>query len=117
MQPTKQLPAGYIARVTFDLSKSKGAQVILNVVGLILFIVFGWLFIWAASIILPAQSGFNGTIRFTSLPVILSFLLGIFVGLILITCVVLVLHELVHGFFYWLFTRQRPIFGFKGLYA
>jgi hypothetical protein len=29
----------------------------------------------------------------------------------------LVLHELVHGAFFWLFTHQRPHFGFKGAYA
>lgn len=29
----------------------------------------------------------------------------------------LVLHELVHGLFLWLFTRTRPVFGFRGWYA
>ena len=29
--------------------------------------------------------------------------------------VVLVLHELIHGFFFWLFSRQKPIFGFNNL--
>jgi hypothetical protein len=28
-----------------------------------------------------------------------------------------VLHELIHGLFFWLFTRTRPAFGFKGAYA
>ncbi len=29
----------------------------------------------------------------------------------------MVLHELVHGVFFWLFTRSRPTFGFRGWYA
>lgn len=31
--------------------------------------------------------------------------------------VTIVLHELIHGLGFWLFTRDRPAFGFKGLYA
>jgi hypothetical protein len=42
---------------------------------------------------------------------ILSVALFITVG------VVLVLHELTHGLFFWLFTRSRPVYGFKGWYA
>jgi hypothetical protein len=30
---------------------------------------------------------------------------------------VLVLHEIVHGFFFWIFTKTRPLFAFKGAYA
>ena len=30
--------------------------------------------------------------------------------------VVFVLHEAVHGLFFWLYTRDRPRFGFKGWY-
>jgi hypothetical protein len=27
------------------------------------------------------------------------------------------LHELIHGFFFWLFTKETPRYGFKGYYA
>jgi hypothetical protein len=35
-------------------------------------------------------------------------------GLALIA--VLIIHELVHGLFYWLFSNHRPKFGFQGLF-
>ncbi|HMQ29453.1 MAG TPA: DUF3267 domain-containing protein [Chloroflexaceae bacterium] len=39
------------------------------------------------------------------------------VALLVATAVVLVLHETAHALCFWLFTRKRPRFGFKGLYA
>jgi hypothetical protein len=38
-------------------------------------------------------------------------------GVVLTLLVVLVLHELVHGLWFWLFTRARPTFGVKSWYA
>jgi hypothetical protein len=29
----------------------------------------------------------------------------------------IVVHELIHGAFFWLFTRSRPVFGLRGWYA
>jgi hypothetical protein len=29
----------------------------------------------------------------------------------------ILLHEVIHGLFFWLYTHQRPIFAFKGAYA
>lgn len=34
-----------------------------------------------------------------------------------VTIVTIILHELVHGVLFWLYTRERPKFGFKLLYA
>jgi len=39
------------------------------------------------------------------------------VALLIVFVVVLLLHELTHGIFFWLFTHSRPTFGFKGWYA
>jgi hypothetical protein len=39
------------------------------------------------------------------------------VHLVVAQVLVIVIHEAVHGAFFWLFTRARPHFGFKGLYA
>src|SRR6266699_209791 len=38
-------------------------------------------------------------------------------SVVITLCVVLILHELTHGLFFWLFTKSRPAFGFKGWYA
>jgi MFS family permease len=41
----------------------------------------------------------------------------LFAAVLIILCIVLILHELTHGLFFWLFTKSRPVFGFKGWYA
>jgi hypothetical protein len=38
-------------------------------------------------------------------------------AILAVTVLTLILHELVHGVLFWLYTRERPKFGFKLLYA
>jgi hypothetical protein len=52
---------------------------------------------------------YSGEIRISTL----DSVLGIVVSLV----GVIILHELVHGVFFWVITGQRPHFGFKGAYA
>jgi hypothetical protein len=107
MQPTQTLPPDYTPYFTLDLSKSKRLVLLLNVLAIGLFIGFGYLFLRAAILILPdgytavQDDGFWSTLGYS----LLAYLL------------MLVLHELVHGLFFWLFTRERARFGFKGAYA
>lgn len=107
MSPTQTLPPGYNAYFTLDLSKNVLLVLLLNVIAFGLLIVFGFLFLLAARAILPAARFPDGgsVSWFSLIPILLSY------------SFVLVLHELVHGAFIWLFTRQRPRFGFKGAYA
>src|SRR5262249_48804282 len=43
---------------------------------------------------------------------------GVFVaGLFVVVAFTIVLHEAVHGLFFWLLTRSIPRFGFRGWYA
>jgi len=107
MQPTQTLPPDYMPYFTLDLSKSKRLVLLLNVLAIGLFIGFGYLFLRAAMALLPSgytavqEDCFLSSLGFS----LLAYLL------------MLVLHELVHGLFFWFFTRQRPRFGFKGAYA
>jgi len=107
MQPTQTLPPDYMPYFTLDLSKSKRLVLLLNVLAIGLFIGFGYLFLRAAMALLPSgytavqEDCFLSSLGFS----LLAYLL------------MLVLHELVHGMFFWFFTRQRPRFGFKGAYA
>lgn len=105
--PTQTLPPGYTPYFTLDLSKNIRLVVLLNLVAILLFAGFGWLFLRLAAAILPPErlSGSMAISGFTLLACLLAYAL------------MLVLHELVHGAFFWLFTRQRPHFGFKGAYA
>ena len=57
-------------------------------------------------------TGDSGEFTLTLAPLLVAL-----VVLIATTFAILVLHELVHGLFFWLFTRSRPRFGFKGAYA
>jgi hypothetical protein len=105
MQPGKNLPAHYVSRGTLDLSKDTRALVLLNLGGLVIFFVAGGLLLWFTQALRPGL-----TIQFT--PTVLDA-----VVLIAAFFFIIVLHEAVHGVFFWLFTRERPVFGFRGLYA
>ncbi|HET8910093.1 MAG TPA: DUF3267 domain-containing protein [Ktedonobacteraceae bacterium] len=111
MRASTTLPQGYTSKHTIDLTKDRHLQVQLSIGSLILFIVFGLLF-WAAAIRLGNYSGSNGRLTLT-LPLLLLGLLA----LVLLSAIVILLHEGLHGICYLFFTRSRPVFGFKGLYA
>jgi hypothetical protein len=111
MSPSKTLPPGYQRSLTLDLRKRPGLMLLLNLVGLGLLLVFGWLFFWLAKN-LRSQAGPSLTFSI-HLPSGLGTVLTILVAF----AAVLLLHELVHGAFFWLVTRSRPYFGLQAAYA
>lgn len=103
------LPNDYTLLRDIDLSKDTSLMLKLNLVGLALFLGCLWLFAWLAAWLRPDLGGptsFGGKI---DLPGLAAILLAF--GLILIV------HEGVHGLFFWLFTGSRPVFGLKAAYA
>jgi hypothetical protein len=111
MHSTTALPEEYSEEYSLMLSHNTGLNIKLNLAGAALFIVAGWAFFFMATHISPAFSRggsvmLNGWIMATSFAVI--------VGAFVLTGIV---HELIHGFFFWIFTRKRPIYGFKGIFA
>lgn len=104
--PLLQLPAGYSLTWRLDLRRSPALYLLLNVLGVGLLLAGGWLVSTWLSWLRPAalqgglwgegvsQNGWNW----------IGMLLGVFVGMLL-------LHEGLHGLFFWVFTRQRPHFG------
>jgi hypothetical protein len=116
MQSTKILPVNYRQQASLDLSKNKKAIVGAIILGIVLLIVVGWLLMQFISFLRPsALVGLKfGNILTLSPNGKFSVVLpipDIFIALFL----VMLIHELVHGAFYWYFTYQRPIFGIKGL--
>lgn len=108
MLPCQTLPAEYELARAIDLRQQPRLMLGLNLIGLGLLLVFGWLFAWlAAGLRSPGEA-----ISF-SLPSGLAAILGIGVAF----GVVLLLHELVHGACFWLITRARPRFGLQLAYA
>ncbi len=107
MPPTQTLPPSYTPYFTLDLAKNIRLTLLLNLVAFLLFAGFGWLFLRLAAIILPPE-------RLSEATAITGYAL---LACLLAYVLMLALHELVHGAFFWLFTHQRPHFGFKGAYA
>lgn len=107
MKATKELGAEYLYAGRLDLGERNKGMVV-NLAGVLLLFAFGWLFAQVAAAIRPetTSAGFFDVIQGLE-P------LYLFIGLF----VMLVAHELIHGLFFWIYTRERPQFGFKVVYA
>jgi hypothetical protein len=112
LSPTKTLPENYRLLRRLSILDRK-SLILLNVWGIVVFLV--------ASIFFPLLAGWlrvegepsGASLEMTGWVGIASFL-GLLLGVMV---VMIVLHEGLHGFFFWLFTREKPKFAFKGFYA
>lgn len=107
---TKMLPEGYALSRTLDLRQTKNL-VLVNVIGIVLLIA-SWIgFAGLANRIHPGSMNFS----FSSGNIggaLLSLL-----TLLIVIVVMLFVHEGFHGLCFWIFTKTRPRFAFKGYYA
>ena len=110
MRATQHLPEHYHPRGGIDLKGNLTAAIALNVVGVVLLVVFAVLFLDLARALRPDMP--PGDFSVSGWQIFLY--LG---GALLLLGGMVVVHELIHGAFFWVFTRARPVFGFKGLYA
>lgn len=111
MKATQDIPTNYQPSGKFDLKNMK--QVILmNVAGFVLLVLSIMFFTWLLSQIRP-ESGNLFSFEVSSL----SMILVSFVKIIITILFVLLLHEGFHAFFFWFFSKQKPIIGFKSFYA
>ncbi|PKN91880.1 MAG: hypothetical protein CVU45_01665, partial [Chloroflexi bacterium HGW-Chloroflexi-7] len=107
---TKTLPEGYTHARTLDLRQTKNL-ILVNLFGLILLIV-SWIgFAGLANALHPGSMNFS----FSS-DNIGGALISLLV-FVMVIVVMLVVHEGFHGLCFWLFTKTRPLFAFKGIYA
>jgi Putative zincin peptidase len=111
MRAYPRLPDGYRLASSIDLRNQAGLLLWLNLVGLGLLLLFAWLFFWlAARLRSTANSGQSSSgVQPAGWITILAILLAF--------AAVLLIHELVHGAFFWLITRSRPRFGLQITYA
>lgn len=122
MRATRTLPENYVLSGRISASGNRRLMIAMNVVGLPLIVLFGFLFVRLAESLRPefdfgaAISGFLGTIDFDSPDALFVVVPGLVILLVL-TLVVLVLHEAAHGIFFWLYTGERPRFGLTIWYA
>jgi hypothetical protein len=118
MKATTSLPSNY-SKYTI-LEPSKHPKFLIGAVGtgIVLLLIFGWLFVLFANAVRPTAldgmrlrdllvSNSTGTFLVVSPALLRNF------GIALVA--VLIVHELIHGFFYWLFSSRRPKFGVQGL--
>ena len=108
----RDLPPNYTLLRKLDIREGK-ALLWMNLLGLTLFILAWIVFARLANLAHPGSLDGSFSISAKGLLDLLAF-----VGLLLaVTVVMLVLHEGFHGLCFWLFTRARPVFAFKGFYA
>ena len=113
MKSTMSLPQGYRSIKTLDLSDDKKTLLILNLIGLFIFTTFGWLFIQLVRWLHPEITLGNYSFTINSS----GGAFATVISLILLLAGMIVLHEGIHGVCFWVFTRARPKFAFKGAYA
>jgi hypothetical protein len=107
LQATKTLPANFTLFHSLDLT-NRNLIIGMNVAGVLLLFIFGWLFLGVAALLSPQffWLELHLLLQQMGIPTVL-----------LIILVVVVLHELSHALFFWLFSRERPQIGFNLLYA
>ena len=113
MEPTQTLPQHYRQAGTFDINKNKRLLLLFNAVGMVGLVISSMLFMNILSWLRPqaVEQAFEFEMdSFTQL----GLLIGVVFALVLLNTV---LHEAIHGFCFWLFTRSRPRFAFHWTYA
>ena len=118
MQATTTLPVGYRRQATLDLSRDVAAMLAAIILGMVLLLATGWLFVWLTGLLRPAAlEGFRLRDVATAAPgggTSVTISLAPIVHAVVAFLLVMPLHELVHGAMYWRTSRQRPTFGVKG---
>jgi hypothetical protein len=107
-QTTQTLPDGYQPVYVINLAKNKVLAVVLNFAALLVVLFSFWMLGIFTKWIHPDLSRTLIRIKF-DLPDIIF--------LIVLVILNLVVHELIHGVFFWYFTRSKPVFGLSLSYA
>jgi hypothetical protein len=111
MRSVKTLPANYQPSKILDLSSTRAA-IWLNLAAIPLLFGYSWLFSLIFSSLQSANPFPDGLWS-----VVTSFSIKDWLFLLLTIIFILSFHEMIHGAFFWIFTRERPKFGLRGGYA
>ena len=103
---TKMLPEGYAQAGEINLKKNKRLAIKLNIVAFFVAVLSFYLLSSFAVLVRPSLMNTSGTIT-----------AGGVAGLVGLVVMLLTIHELIHGFFFWVFTRSRPVFALRLFYA
>jgi len=113
MKSTQELPNDYCLVGAIDLIRDRSLLIKMNLAGIILFFLTGWLLNqYVAYVRINDIDDFNIRFAFDLKNLFYSFII-----LMIVIFIMVILHEGLHGVFFWAFTRSRPKFALKGFYA
>ena len=113
MKAIEKSKVNFLYNETVDFSKNKKLAITVNLLGILLFPLFYIILFYLLKILSTGSSDdlLYYWKSFSKLPLIFS---GIFlIGLLLL----LVIHEFIHAILFYLFTGDKPVYGFKGVYG
>ena len=103
---TQMLPDGYVQSGEINLKKDKRLSILLNIGAFIIFIPMFYLLSGFIALVRPDITNFSVTIT-----------IGKVFSAIGLVVFVLIIHEIIHGLFFWIFSHGRPVFALRPLYA
>ena len=113
MRAIKISDANFLNNETVDFSKNKKLAIAVNLIGVLSLPVFYIIFFYIIRIftIYPSDDILYYWKALTRLPFIYSIIF------ILLLIAVLVIHESIHALFFYIYTGEKPVYGFKGVYG
>lgn len=106
------LPEFYRKLDCLELAKNRRLAILFNLAGIVLFFICTGLFASLIAALRLSRQPQGWRFEITA-----QTLIPALVGLLTITSLTIVVHELIHAACFWYFTRWPATFGFKGLYA
>jgi len=119
MEVNTSLPSNFSKYTILEPAKNPKFVIGAIVTGVASLLLFGWLLVLFTNFLRPAaldSMRLRYLIRSTPTATSLDIPFALFRDLFIALAAVLIIHELVHGLFYWLLSRKRPKFGFHGLF-
>jgi len=106
LNSTKTLPEGYVQSGEINLKKNKRLAITLNIVAGFVGVPSFFLLTSFAALVRPSLLNTSGSIT--------AGVAAAFLGAVVL---LMTIHELIHGLFFWVFTRSRPVFAMRLFYA
>jgi len=103
---TKTLPGGYTQCGEINMKKNKRLTITLNIASFFLFVLCFYLLSSFAAVVRPDLVNTSGSIK-----------AGALAALAVLLVLLITIHELIHGFFFWVFTHSKPVFALRLFYA
>jgi hypothetical protein len=100
------LPDGYVQTAEINLKKDTRLTIILSIAALIAFVLVFFLLTSLTALVRPQVRNFSESITIIKM-----------LGALGLTVLVLIIHEFIHGVFFWIFSHSRPVFALRPLYA